>query len=91
MTAREQMLLRTTLERLKSFETNSLERLSRVEENLRLLRHDLVGDGQPGRIPRIEDDVAQLRAEYHRQRGIWAGISLAISTAIALLSRLLPK
>ena len=85
----ERKLLETTLNRLSSFESSSLERLTRLEENLRLLRQDLVGDGQPGRIQLIETDVTQLRAEYHRQRGIFAAISFIVSGAVALFSRLL--
>lgn len=85
----ERKLLETTLDRLTSFESTSLERLTRLEENLRLLRHDLIGDGQPGRIQKIESDVSHLRAEYHRQRGIFAAISFIVSGAVALLFRFL--
>lgn len=85
----ERKLLETTLGRLESFESTSLERLSRLEENLRLLRHDLVGDGQPGRIQKLESDVDHLRSEYQRQRGIFAGISFVISAVVALLSHFL--
>ena len=91
MTARENRLLELTSARLKSFETATFERLSRVEENLRLLRQDLIGDGQPGRIARIETDVSHLRAEYHRQRGLLAGISFVVSAAVAWLTRWLSK
>lgn len=89
--SREQKLLQSTLERLKTFESESLERLARLEENLRLLRQDLVGDGQPGRIPRLEGEVGQLRAESHRHKGIIAGISFVVSAAISMLSWLLKR
>jgi hypothetical protein len=79
-------LLQTALHRLEAFESNSIERLSRLEENLRLLRQDLVGDGQPGRIHRLEIEVGELRAQSHRQRGILVGISLVVSSVISLLS-----
>lgn len=79
-------LLRAALLRLEAFESDSLERLSRVEENLRLLRQDLVGDGQPGRIQRLELEVGELRADSQRQRGIFIGISLVVSSVISLLS-----
>jgi len=84
-------LLEAALDRLKAFESNSLERLSRVEENLRLLRQDLIGDGQPGRIPRLEAEFGQLRADYQRQRGFLAGISFIISSLISLASRFLNR
>lgn len=85
----ESRLLQVTLERLKTFESETTARLTRVEENLRLLRLDLMGDAQPGRISRVEGDVAELRAEYHRQRGIFAAISVVVSAAVAFLSRFL--
>lgn len=87
----DRWLLERTHERLKAFENDAGTRLIRLEENLRLLRQDLIGDGQPGRIARLEQDVGQIRAEYHRQRGILAAISFLVSAGVALLSRLLGK
>jgi len=86
-----QKLLETVVEHLKSFENDVVERLTRMEENLRLLRQELMGDGQPGRISRIEADLSLLRAEYHRQRGVFAALSFVISAGIALLFRLFPR
>lgn len=83
--------METVLDRLKVLEQDLLGRLTRLEENLRLLRQDLVGDGQPGRISRLEAQVDHLRAEHHRQRGIFAAISFIVSSAVALLSRFLPR
>jgi hypothetical protein len=83
----EEKLLQTTLGRLKSFESESIERLARVEENLRLLRQELVGNGRAGRITLVEQHVDHLRAAHQRQRGIAAAISLIISLAAALLIR----
>ena len=82
----DRKLLQTALTRLEAFESNSIERLSRLEENLRLLRQDLVGDGHPGRIQRLELEVGELRADAQRQRGIFIGISLVVSSAVSLLS-----
>ena len=86
-----QKLLETVVEHLKSFENDVVERLTRMEENLRLLRQELMGDDQPGRISRIEADLSLLRAEYHRQRGVFAALSFVISAGIALLFRLFPR
>jgi len=83
----EEKLLQATLLRLKSFESESIERLARVEENLRLLRQELVGNGRAGRITLLEQHVDHLRAAHHRQRGIVAGISFIISVGAALLLR----
>ncbi len=82
-------LLLATLERLKAFEQDSIERLTRVEEGLRLLRQDLIGNGQPGRILRLESDLDVIRTEHARQRGLLAGISFVISTVAGLLARYL--
>ena len=38
------------LSRLQTIEQDIAERLTRVEENLHLLRSDLMGNGQPGRL-----------------------------------------
>ena len=84
---RGQKFLQDALVQLKEFQHDSIERLTRVEESLRLLRQDLIGNGQPGRILRLEADTDQFRAEYHRQRGVLAGISFVISIAIGLLAR----
>ena len=82
-------VLDTAIDCLKSFQSECIQRLTRMEENLRLLRQDLLGDAQPGRIARLEADVGQLRAEYHRQRGVFAAISFVISAAVAIFSRFL--
>ena len=81
-------LLQSAINHLKSFESDAIARLTRVEENLRLLRNELLGEGQPGRISKVEADVSMLRAEYQRQRGVFAAISFVVSVGIAILSRL---
>ncbi len=87
--ARGDVRVLAALDRVQSLERDISERLIRVEENLRLLRQDLLGNGQPGRLSRLEFDLHQLRSESLRQRGILAGISFIISTAITLLSQFL--
>lgn len=84
-------LLKAAVENLRSFESDAIARLTRMEENLRLLRHDLLGDGQPGRIPRVEADVSVLRAEYQRQRGVFLAVSFIISVGTSFLYRLFHK
>ena len=88
---RETQLLHAALGRLEAFEGAALERLARVEENLRLLRQELVGNGRPGRIAQLESQVDHLRSAHTRERGVIAGISLTISLLAALLSRWLPQ
>jgi len=86
--ARQTRLLQVAIGRLETFEGETFERLARVEENLRLLRQELVGNGRPGRIAQLESQVDQLRSDHARERGILAGISLTVSLLGALLARL---
>ena len=72
--------------RHKTFEGEALERLTRVEENLRLLRQELVGNGRPGRIAHLESQVDELRTAHTRERGMLAGISLAVSLVASFLA-----
>lgn len=87
----DRRLLAATLERLKTFERESIDRLSRLEENLRLLRQDIVGDGQPGRLAHLEVAVDKLRDEQQHQRGIFTGISFVISTLVTVAARLFSR
>lgn len=87
--ARGETRLLAALERVQALERDISERLIRVEENLRLLRQDLLGNGQPGRLTRLELDLHQLRNETLRQRGLLAGISFIVSMAITLLAQFL--
>lgn len=84
---REAKLLLAALGRLETFEAETIERLTRVEENLRLLRQELVGNGRPGRIAQLEATLDQVRTTQARERGIVAGISLTISFLAAILAR----
>lgn len=72
----------------RAFEEETIERLTRLEENLRLLRIELVGNGRPGRIGQLENQVDELRAAHNRQRGVFLAVSFAIGAAITLLSQL---
>lgn len=47
---------------------NTEERVGRIDENLDLLRKDLLGNGQPGRIPLLEKTV-----NWH-SKIIWMGL-----------------
>jgi len=60
------------------------ERVSRIEENLKLLRTDLMGNGQVGRIAMIEGDVRDLRDAANRQKGVIAAIAAIIAGAVSV-------
>lgn len=84
---RTESVVLAALDQLQSIQQDIAGRLTRVEENLHLLRNELMGNGQPGRLRRLETDMDRLREESQRQRGVLAGVSLIVSTAIALLSQ----
>jgi hypothetical protein len=45
------------------------QRMARMEQGLSDLRGELLGNGQPGRIGRLEADVAQLKTTQQRSAG----------------------
>lgn len=50
------------------------KQLSAIATNLQLLRTELVGNGQPGKIKLIEDQVLDLRLQHAHAKGYAAGI-----------------
>jgi hypothetical protein len=58
--------------------TNTLSRLEAHMESL-------VGNGQPGRISKLEDGVSELRESQSRWKGIVTGISVVIAAIGALV------
>jgi len=60
------------------------ERVTRIEENLRLLRVDIIGNGQPGRLNALETDVRDLRDAANRQKGVIAAIAAIIAGAVSV-------
>ena len=59
-------------------EPEIIERLTRIETML----ESLVGDGQPGRIGKLESQVEALTASHNRS----IGIAITISSAIGAIS-----
>jgi len=88
MQNQEKRLLRQALEQLAHFQGDTITRLTRMEENLRQLHRELMGDGQPGRLARLEEVVDRLRTEHNHQRGLLAVLSAIISTAVAFVIHL---
>lgn len=68
-----------------------IERLARIETHL----EKLVGNGQPGviaklgeRIDAAERDIDAVERDMVHAKGIYAGVSFAISVAVTALSHL---
>jgi hypothetical protein len=38
--------------------------VSRIDQSVKDLRRELIGNGQPGRLPKLEDDVKALNKKY---------------------------
>jgi len=53
--------------------------LTRLETHMEML----VGNGQPGRIQRLEDDISQLQATSNQSLGKWSVITVAINAAFS--------
>lgn len=63
--------------------------LARIEQSLLDFRRELVGNGQPGRVQRIETDVSSLKTQVRFLRGAAAGLALMGSILVAALRKAL--
>lgn len=53
--------------------------------NLELLRKDLLGNGQPGRLTKLEDDVEALKERRSQQIGAMSVLAIFASAATSWL------
>lgn len=60
------------------FQTHVIDVLARLDENMK----SLVGNGQPGRVTKLEDKVEALQRERWYAGGIVTGVSTIIGTII---------
>lgn len=58
--------------------------LSSIDTNLTLLRKELLGNGQPGRLTKVETKVEDLEAHKNRAIGYSAAIGGVITIVFAL-------
>lgn len=49
--------------------------LSSIDTNLSLLRKELLGNGQPGRLNKVESEIDDLKARQNRVEGFWKGVN----------------
>jgi hypothetical protein len=69
---------------MNSFEARVIERLTSIESKL----ESLTGNGQPGEIQRMRDDIEDLKAAHNRGQGIRTAVSAGIGVAGGLLGAL---
>jgi hypothetical protein len=62
----------------KEFQNHVIDTLARLDTNMK----SLVGNGQPGRIQCIEDDVEELKKARWTFGGLMIGVSAAVSSVI---------
>lgn len=60
------------------FQDTVIEKLTRLETHM----ESLIGNGQPGRISKLEDDVKSLDRLKWRAGGVITGASVVISALI---------
>lgn len=71
----EQQLLQNihkSVEKLTEDHTDFVQRLTRIETN----QDDILGNGQPGRLARVENGLANLRAFNNKTKGAFAVIGV---------------
>lgn len=64
---------------------NIEERVGRIDMNLELLRKELLGNGQPGRLTKLEDDVEQLKSANSHRMGAQSVLVIFASAATTWL------
>lgn len=65
--------------------------LGRLDENLSLLRKELLGNGQPGRLTKVESKVNDLENHSSHLKGWIIGAGGAITLALAIAEFFLHK
>ena len=65
--------------------------LGRLDENIALLRKELLGNGQPGRLTKVESKVNDLENHSSHLKGWIIGAGGAITLALAIAEFFLHK
>ncbi len=68
-----------------TFEQRVIDRLARIETEVRFLRTELIGDGQPGRLAVIERRLRKLEAKADRQAGFVGAIAAIVGALVSAL------
>lgn len=65
--------------------------LARIDENLSLFRKDILGNGQPGRLTKVETKVDALESHSNHLKGWIIGAGGAITLGLAIAEFFLHK
>ncbi len=68
-----------------TFEQRVIDRLARIETELRFLRTELIGDGQPGKLALMERRIGQLEGRADRQAGVVGAIAAIVGGMVSAL------
>ncbi len=68
-----------------TFEQRVIDRLARIETEVRFLRTELIGDGQPGRLPLMEKRLRRLETKVDQQVGFVAAIAAIVGALVSAL------
>jgi hypothetical protein len=66
-----------------TFEQRVIDRLARIETEVRFLRTELIGDGQPGKLALMERRIRQLEGQAERQAGIVGAIAAIVGGMVS--------
>lgn len=55
------------------YQESSREVLARIDENLTLLRKELLGNGQPGRMQKAEARLDEVESKLDKSKGYFLG------------------
>lgn len=62
--------------------------LSSIKTDVGLLRKELIGNGQPGRLPKLEDKVEDLVAHKNRALGWLSAFALLLTIGLTIFEYL---
>ena len=66
-----------------TFEQRVIDRLARIETEVRFLRTELIGDGQPGKLALMERRLRQLEGQAERQAGLVGAIAAIVGGMVS--------
>lgn len=66
-----------------TFEQRVIDRLARIETEVRFLRTELIGDGQPGKLALMERRLRQLEGQAERQAGVVGAIAAIVGGMVS--------
>ena len=66
-----------------TFEQRVIDRLARIETEVRFLRTELIGDGQPGKLALMERRLRRVEGQAERQAGLVGAIAAIVGGMVS--------